>query len=233
MHRNGGRGRHTEVEALVPVDQLDDRNAQRSLSSTSCTREHGWTAPSGAFLELTCRWRKFAPADGSEADRCRDRLSYLGRRAGRSKSGQLGLSCLRWTSPYTALTGRPVGRVRGGPARAFDVESASPRPRDRFIYLTYGCGSQGAVAGGPRKSRGGFENPLLLGEEEGGKRVKLRYPHASCHKILGGTHGHGSYFIDIGIPSSCAQGASPYPSRPSNHRMSRLRTPLAHMSATS
>jgi hypothetical protein len=66
--------------------------------------------------------------------------------------------CLPLTSPYTALTGRPVGRLRGGPVRAFDVESASRWPGDRSIYLIYGCGSQGAVAGGPRKNRGGFGN---------------------------------------------------------------------------
>ena len=54
-----------------------------------------------------------------------------------------------------------VGRLRGGPARAFDVESTLSCFGDRFIYLIYGYGSRGAVAGGPRTRRGGSENPVV------------------------------------------------------------------------
>ena len=156
---------------LVSVDKLDALKAQRTRVSTSDTRDPGWTAPPDAFLRLTCRWRSFAPAEGSEAVRCRDRLSHLGRRAACSESGQLGLSCLRWTSPYTALTGRPVGRLRGGPARAFDVESTLSCFRDRFIYLIYGYGSRGAVASGPRTRRGGSENPIVNIHNSVGKGI--------------------------------------------------------------
>ena len=84
------------------------------------------------------------------------------------------LLCLPLTSPYTALTGRPVGRLRGGPARAFDVESASRWPGDRSIYLIYGCGSQGAVAGGPRTRRGGFENPIVNINNRSGRGLSQR-----------------------------------------------------------
>ena len=63
------------------------------------------------------------------------------------------------TSPYTALTGQPVGQLRGGPARAFDVESTLSCFRYRFIYLIYGYGSRGAVTGGPQKRHGGYLRP--------------------------------------------------------------------------
>ena len=52
---------------LVSVDKLDALKAQRTRVSTSDTRDPGWTAPPDAFLRLTCRWRSFAPAEGSEA----------------------------------------------------------------------------------------------------------------------------------------------------------------------
>ena len=64
---------------LTSVDNLDALKAQRTRVSTSDTRDPGWTAPSDAFLRLTCRWRSFAPAEGSEADRCRDQLRSLPR----------------------------------------------------------------------------------------------------------------------------------------------------------
>ena len=84
-----------------------------------------------------------------------------------------GLLCLRWTPPYTALTGRPVGKLRGGPARAFDVDSTLSCFGDRFIYLIYGYGSRGAVAGGPRTRWGGSENPGPIGWDQGGKGVNV------------------------------------------------------------
>ena len=126
---------------LVSIDELDALKAQHTRVSTSDTRDPGWTAAPDAFLRLTCPRREFAPAEWTEADRCRDQLSHLGRCAGRSESRQLGLPCLRCTSPYTALTGQPVGQLRGGPARAFDVESAPSWLWDRFTYLTCTYGS--------------------------------------------------------------------------------------------
>ena len=125
------------MAALVRVDELDDLKAQLASGSTYGTRDHGWTAPPGAFLELTRPRAEFAPVDGIDAVLSMDQLSYLKAPATAPGGVRSALLCLPLTSPYTALTGRPVGRVRGGPARAFDAVRGRALFGDRRVYHVY------------------------------------------------------------------------------------------------
>ena len=78
------------MAALVRVDELDDLKAQLASGSTHGTREDGWTAPPGAFLELTRPARaEFAPVEGIDAVLSMDQLSYLKGRGDSTRRSQI------------------------------------------------------------------------------------------------------------------------------------------------
>ena len=88
-HRHGALRRRAEVAALVRVDELDDLKAQLASGSTYGTRDHGWTAPPGAFLELTRPRPEVAPVDGIDAVLFLDQLSYLKGRGDSTRRSQI------------------------------------------------------------------------------------------------------------------------------------------------
>ena len=74
---------------LVSVDKLDALKAQRTRVSTSDTRDPGWTAPPGAFLELTRPRPELAPVEGIDAVLSLDQLSYLKGRGDSTRRSQI------------------------------------------------------------------------------------------------------------------------------------------------